>query len=139
MDNKSNTFPHDISSSAKSAVSNASISRQANNVKQSVSSLASSSRSRISEEFHNFLADIEELITQTTSLSGEDLARAKEKLNERVEMARESLDDMGGVIAQRARQTAAATDNYVRDQPWTAIGIGAALGVILGVVLARRQ
>ena len=31
-----------------------------------------------------------------------------------------------------------ATDAYVRDSPWEAIGIAAGVGVLVGVLLARR-
>ncbi len=27
---------------------------------------------------------------------------------------------------------------YVRENPWTGVGIGAAIGVVLGVLLSRR-
>jgi len=89
-------------------------------------------------EFHNFLADVEDLIKATISLTGEDLARARVKLGERIASAKQSAQAMGGVIAHRARDTTAVTDSYVHEQPWTAIGIGTVLGVLLGFALARR-
>lgn len=90
-------------------------------------------------EVRSFVADIGDLLKATTTLSGEDLARAREKLIERAAAARASLERMGSVISDRARQTAKATDGYVHDRPWQAIGIGAALGVLIGVLLARRR
>ena len=36
------------------------------------------------------------------------------------------------------REAAARADEYVRDNPWTGVGIGAAVGVVLGVLLTRR-
>ncbi|MBF8043338.1 DUF883 family protein, partial [Klebsiella pneumoniae] len=29
-------------------------------------------------------------------------------------------------------------DDYVRENPWTGVGIGAAVGLVLGVLLSRR-
>jgi len=92
----------------------------------------------LSHEAHNFLADIEELVKATTSLTGDDLARAKAKLLERVAAARASVEKVGGAIADRTRQAAKATDGFVHERPWQAIGIGAALGLLLGFALARR-
>lgn len=89
-------------------------------------------------EFQNFVADIEDLITSMTPLTGEDLARAKAKLAERVELAKESFSEYGGQIAERARQTARVTDAYVRENPWTSIGIGAILGLLVGIAVSRR-
>jgi len=74
-----------------------------------------------------------------TSLTGEDLARAKAKLTERVATAKKSVEEMGGAIASQARKSATATNDYVHANPWQAIGIGAAVGLLLGFVLARRE
>jgi ElaB/YqjD/DUF883 family membrane-anchored ribosome-binding protein len=96
-------------------------------------------RSGVAHEVKSFLADIEDLVKETTSLTGDDLARAKVKLTERVSAAKQSVEDMGSDIAQRARKSAKATDDYVREQPWKAIGAGAAVAFLLGFVLARRN
>lgn len=90
-------------------------------------------------ELSNFLADIEDLIKATTSLTGEDLARARAKLSERVAKARQSLEAMGGAIIHRARKTAADTNDYVHEQPWKSVGIAATVGMILGFMFARRK
>lgn len=95
--------------------------------------------SRASREFHNFVADIEDLITKTTSLTGEDLQKAKAQLSERIATARNYLDDVSESVTQRARKTATVTNNYVHEQPWTAVGIGAAVGVVIGFVLGSRK
>ena len=38
----------------------------------------------------------------------------------------------------RMHQKVFAADEYVRENPWTGVGIGAAIGVVLGVLLSRR-
>lgn len=100
-------------------------------------------RSTVSREFHDFVSDIEdltrELIEKTTTLTGEDLTRAKERLAARVTAARTSIEDMGGEITHRARRGAERTNSYVHEQPWNAIGIGALIGFACGVVIARRS
>jgi ElaB/YqjD/DUF883 family membrane-anchored ribosome-binding protein len=93
----------------------------------------------VPSEVRNFVADIGDLITATTSLTGADLARAKEKLIERAAAAKAALARMGSEVSERARQTARVTDDYVHDRPWQAIGIGAVLGLVIGIVLARRR
>ena len=95
--------------------------------------------SEASSEFHNFVADIEDLVKETTTLTGEDLARAKAKLSNRIADAKVSIQEMGGDIAKRARQSAMVTNEYVHDQPWKAIGVGAVVGLLAGFALARRN
>lgn len=105
--------------------------------------LSSQDTPAVPGEVRSFVADIGDLIKATTSLSGEDLARARAQLLERAAAARASLERMGGAISDRARQTAKATDSYVHERPWQAVGIGAALsaalGIVIGVLLARRR
>jgi ElaB/YqjD/DUF883 family membrane-anchored ribosome-binding protein len=107
--------------------------------KPTFSGIAETMTSRASREFHNFVADIEDLITKTTSLTGKDLEDAKEQLNERIASARTYLDDVSDSLVQRARKSATVTNNYVHEQPWAAVGIGAAVGVLVGFVLGNRK
>lgn len=95
--------------------------------------------SRTSGEFRNFLTDIEDLIKATISLTGDDLARARARLNARVIAAKESVEEMSGVIADQARSAAGTAKDYVRGRPWQAIGIGATLGLLVGFAIARRR
>ena len=92
----------------------------------------------LKNEFKDLITDVEELVMQTASLTGDELKLVREKLSERLESAKESLQDMGSDIAKRGRKAARATNEYVHEQPWKAIGIGATVGLLLGVILARR-
>ena len=73
-----------------------------------------------------------------TPLTGEDLARAKAALGERVAAARRSVEEMSDVVA-RTRKSVRAADDYVHERPWKVIGAGAAAGVLIGWLLARRR
>jgi ElaB/YqjD/DUF883 family membrane-anchored ribosome-binding protein len=94
--------------------------------------------SSVAREFKNFVADMEDLIQSTTSLNGEDLARVKAKLQARVAAAKESVQDIGAPLIERARSTVSATDGYVREQPWQAIAIVAGASLLVGYVVGRR-
>jgi ElaB/YqjD/DUF883 family membrane-anchored ribosome-binding protein len=93
----------------------------------------------ISKEFKNFLCDIEDLFKETTSLTGEDLAKAKVKLNQRIEEAKETAGIAGKTIAQQARRTAEVTNSYVHERPWVVLGAGVAVSFLVGYLLSRRD
>ena len=95
--------------------------------------------SGISNEFKSFLSDVEDLVKETTTLTGEDLTRAKAKLSARIVAAKESVTAAGAAISESARNAATATNEYVHDQPWKSISIGAGFGLLLGFVLSRRS
>jgi ElaB/YqjD/DUF883 family membrane-anchored ribosome-binding protein len=100
---------------------------------------ADATPSGITQEFQDFVADMEDLIKASTSLTGDDLARAKAKLYARVAAARAFVEEMPGAISARARSTAKLADGYVREQPWRTIGITAAVGLLIGFLLGRRE
>lgn len=108
------------------------------NTAETVAAKANQVASNASIEFQNFIADVEDLVKETTTLTGEDLNRAKAKLSARLADAKESVMEMSDEIAKRARSGATATNNYVHEQPWKAIGAGAAVGLLIGFALARR-
>jgi ElaB/YqjD/DUF883 family membrane-anchored ribosome-binding protein len=93
----------------------------------------------ISKEFKNFLSDVEDLFKSSTSLTGDDLNKAKEQLNQRIKKARATLDDASSDILQHARRTAALTNEYAHQQPWKVVGAGVAISFLLGYALASRD
>ncbi|MNZ27713.1 hypothetical protein D3C78_449340 [compost metagenome] len=91
-----------------------------------------------SRDFYNFLADVEALIKETTTLTGAELEQTRAKLSERISAAKESIGELGDNIAQQGRKGAAATNDYVHEQPWKVIGASAAAAFLFGLILARR-
>jgi ElaB/YqjD/DUF883 family membrane-anchored ribosome-binding protein len=89
-------------------------------------------------EFKSFLSDVEDLFQQTTSLTGDDLAKAKTQLKQRISSAKENIGEASGNVFKQARKTATLTNNYVHDQPWTVIGAGVAVSFLVGFLLSRR-
>lgn len=94
--------------------------------------------SSVSSDFQRLLSDIEGLIKETSTLTGEELIHAKDKLSARLAEAKESVRDVGADIAQRGRHAATATNNYVHEQPWKVIAASAAIGLLIGFALTRR-
>lgn len=96
------------------------------------------SKSAMVSEFYTVLADIEYLVKDVAQLTGDDLARTSVKIHEHIATARKAAEAMGDTLTDGAHQTAAATNDYVQAQPWKAIGIGTAIGFVLGAFLSRR-
>lgn len=91
------------------------------------------------KEFKSFLNDVEDIFQSTASLTGEDLTKAKAQLKQRINSAKETVGEASGNVFAQARKTAAITNNYVHEQPWTVIGTGVALSFLVGFLLARRD
>lgn len=93
----------------------------------------------IAQEFNSFVTDIERYIKETASLTGDDLARAKIKINQRINAAKQNISSSSTVILDQARKTASVTNEYVHDKPWAVIGAGAAISFILGVLIGQNK
>jgi ElaB/YqjD/DUF883 family membrane-anchored ribosome-binding protein len=55
-----------------------------------------------------------------------------------LETAKASLSQAQAVVTDTAKQYADVTDEYVHSNPWKALGIAAAAGVLVGILLSRR-
>jgi ElaB/YqjD/DUF883 family membrane-anchored ribosome-binding protein len=106
---------------------------------KNVDLLSDAAESGIAREFHNFVADVEDLFKATANLSGEELNLAKAKLNQRITEAKQSIEGMSETLVKRARKTAETTNAYVHDKPWNAVGVSAAAGLLVGYLLTRKS
>ncbi len=85
------------------------------------------------------LADtLEEVLNSSTDKSKEEVSKLRSKAEQALKESRHRLGETGDALAKQTREAAARADEYVRDNPWTGVGIGAAVGVVLGVLLTRR-
>ena len=52
--------------------------------------------------------------------------------------ARVKLDEVVSAVAYSTRQVANAADEYVHEHPWSAVGVAAGIGLIVGLLMSRR-
>ncbi|MBS0865656.1 DUF883 family protein [Enterobacter mori] len=85
------------------------------------------------------LADtLEEVLSSSADKSKEEVSKLRSKAEQALKESRYRLGETSDALAKQTREAAARADEYVRDNPWTGVGIGAAVGVVLGVLLTRR-
>ena len=84
------------------------------------------------------IADAEELLKMTAGQAGDRAADIRARIEERLARARAELTLMQAQAASALRDTGKAADEYVHQNPWTAIGIGAGIGLVLGMLISRR-
>lgn len=84
------------------------------------------------------IADAEDLLVATAGQTDSKVTELRQRAKENLYIAREKLADAEAALRARARQAAAATDDYVHDHPWSSIGTAAAAGFLLGLLIGRR-
>ena len=98
----------------------------------------SAARDQLVADMKAVIADAEELLKATAGAAGERAAAVRGRVEEKLRAARERLSQLDGEIVDRAKDAARATDDYVHAHPWNAVGIAAAAGLLVGVLIARR-
>ena len=103
-----------------------------------MSAEANVSKEKLVQDFRTVVADAEELLKATASQAGEKVAVARERIQDSLHQAKVKLAEAEDVIVQRSKQAARATDDYVRENPWQAVGAAAGVGLLIGVLIGRR-
>ena len=84
------------------------------------------------------VADAEELLRATASQAGEKVTVARERIQASLATAKVKLGEAERALLEKTKQAAKVTDDYVRENPWQAVGIAAVAGLVLGVLISRR-
>jgi ElaB/YqjD/DUF883 family membrane-anchored ribosome-binding protein len=84
------------------------------------------------------VADAEELLRATASQAGEKVSAARERIQASLAAAKVKLTEAERALLEKTKQAAKATDDYVHENPWRAVGIAAVAGLVLGVLISRR-
>jgi len=93
-----------------------------------------SSSERLAADLRRVVRDSEDLLKDSAGVVGEKAHELRERLAERLEMAKEAYQR----FEARAREGAKATDKVIREHPYQSIGIAFGVGVLIGVLVSRR-
>ena len=96
-------------------------------------------KGRMAGDFRTMINDSEDLLKAAASVSGEGFAMARTKFEEKLKRAKAKLAEASQPVFERARETVAVTNDYVHGNPWTAVGVAVAAGVLIGFVVALGQ
>ncbi len=96
------------------------------------------SKSRLAADFKNLMTDAEELLRTTRNYSGEGFTQARAQFESRLNELRGTMTDAQSYALDKYKLATESTDRYVRDNPWQAIGVAAAVGILIGFLSTRR-
>ena len=84
------------------------------------------------------VADAEELLRATAAQAGEKVSAARERIQASLATAKVKLGEAERALLEKTKEAARATDDYVRENPWQAVGVAAVAGLVLGILISRR-
>lgn len=93
---------------------------------------------RRASELQKFIDDVEDLVQKVADTGDDEVVRVRDRLESSIDRMRSVALDGLEQAAESTRRAARATDEYVHERPWTAMGISAAAGIVIGALLCRR-
>jgi len=96
------------------------------------------SKEQLIADFNVVVADAEALLKATANQGGEKLAEVRAKAEESLRVAKARMLDAQEALILKTKAAAKATDVYVHENPWNAVGVAAGLGVLIGFLIGRR-
>jgi len=103
-----------------------------------VSDLSANSKQKLVSDMKVVVADAEEILRATAGVAGDKMGDMRERIGERLRDAKLRLADTEAALVDRTKAAARATDDYVQENPWRAVGIAAGIGLLLGMIIGRR-
>ena len=93
---------------------------------------------KLLSDLQTVVADAEALLKATAGQAGEKIQEARARAEESLSAARERLTEVEEDALKQARELVTEGEEYVKQNPWAALGIAAGVGLLVGLLLSRR-
>ncbi len=97
------------------------------------------SKEKLMQDLQLVVSDAEELLKATAGQAGDKVSAARERIQESLSTARARLSEAQEAMLEKTKQAARATDEYVHENPWRAVGIAAGVGLVVGMLISRGR
>jgi ElaB/YqjD/DUF883 family membrane-anchored ribosome-binding protein len=87
------------------------------------------------DELRNTVSDVDDMLGDAAERGRYGVREMQDRALRAFDDAKERLAATRDEVRRLSRNAAEATDEYVHDQPWRALGLGAAAGVVLGLAV----
>jgi ElaB/YqjD/DUF883 family membrane-anchored ribosome-binding protein len=96
------------------------------------------SADQLIDDLTAIIRDAENLLRATAAQTGDKVEEVRARAEESVRQAKARLDIVQQETLEHARVLAGEADQYVRGNPWQAVGLAAGIGLVLGLLMTRR-
>ena len=96
------------------------------------------SKEKLINDLHQGIADSEEMLKLTANEVGASASELRARVHQRMDKAKAELIHLQQLTVAKAKAAGHATDEFVHENPWKSIGIGAGLGLVVGLLISRR-
>ena len=90
----------------------------------------------LGRDVQNVVSEAQDLLKTVKDEGASKLDDVKSKVASQYDAAREKFGEIQTTVQDGAKYAMTTTDQYVRSNPWRAVGIAAAAGAVFGCLLA---
>ena len=83
-------------------------------------------------------SDAEAILRETASLTGDNVAILRARIDERLQDLKVHLADAQASLVERGKSCACTCNSCVRENPWQSVGIATVVGLAVGIIIGRR-
>ncbi|MFC5473183.1 DUF883 family protein [Paraherbaspirillum soli] len=89
-------------------------------------------------DIRTLVRDAQELFREAAASTGQKAEDLRVRGLELLDSAVATAQDVQAVALETGKEIAASTDDYVQENPWRAVAISAGIGLLVGLVIARK-
>ncbi|MGA9342397.1 MAG: hypothetical protein WBV61_08700 [Rhodanobacteraceae bacterium] len=92
----------------------------------------------LKRSFDDVVDAAEELLRTTVDETNTEVRTARKTLEANLRGAKAKISEQAGDVAAEVRQIGAKGEHFVRENPWASIGVGAAIGLLVGLLVRKH-
>jgi ElaB/YqjD/DUF883 family membrane-anchored ribosome-binding protein len=89
-------------------------------------------------DMRTLVKDAQDLFRQATSATGDKAELLRTQGLNLLDSAVSKAQEVQAAAVQTGKEVAETTDTYVQENPWKAVAISAGVGVLIGMLIARK-
>jgi ElaB/YqjD/DUF883 family membrane-anchored ribosome-binding protein len=95
-------------------------------------------KERLTADVNAVLQDAEELLRQAGHAGGEEAKELRARAQAAIRRAKDAMLEFEHRAVAQTKAAAHATDTWVHQHPWTALGIAAGVAFLVGLAVNRK-
>jgi ElaB/YqjD/DUF883 family membrane-anchored ribosome-binding protein len=93
---------------------------------------------KLMQDMRLVVTDAEDLLKATAGQTGERIEKVRARAEESLRTARNRLQIAGKTVQEGAKEAVLSVNEQVHQNPWSAVGVAAGVGLVIGILLGRR-
>lgn len=100
--------------------------------------MLSSNLKTVRTDMKTLVRDAQELFREATTATGEKAEMLRSQGLNLLDTAITKAQEVQAVALETGKELADNADTYVQENPWKAVGLSAGLGILIGLLIARK-